>query len=96
MNLAVGGAGEYFPDGQGGKPWSNADPHAPNAFINAKGQWYPTWKGDDAALQIDSVKVWSLNQAQPTEAHFFWWASFTKTFILSMTYVLNQTLIKQG
>lgn len=43
LNLAVGGTGNYFPDGQGGKPWANADPHAPNAFYNAKGQWYPTW-----------------------------------------------------
>jgi len=39
MNLAVGGSNTYFPDGVGGKPWSNRDPHAPNAFYNAKGQW---------------------------------------------------------
>ncbi|TNV77979.1 hypothetical protein FGO68_gene3752 [Halteria grandinella] len=72
MNLAVGGTGNYFPDGQGGKPWANGDPHAPNAFYNAKGQWYPTWKGEDAALKIDSVRVWSLNTTtQATEERFF-------------------------
>lgn len=37
MNLAVGGSNAYFPDNYGGKPWSNSDPHAPNAFYNAKG-----------------------------------------------------------
>lgn len=73
MNLAVGGSGNYFPDGQGGKPWSNMDPHCPNAFYNSKGQWWPTWKGEDAALQIDSVKVWSLDPATnaETEESFF-------------------------
>ena len=60
MNLAVGGTNTYFPDGVGGKPWSNSDPHAPNSFYDAKGRWQPTWKGEDAALQVDSVKVWSL------------------------------------
>lgn len=58
INLACGGTNGYFPDGQGGKPWSTTDPHAVNSFYNAKGQWYPTWKGEDSALQIDSVKVW--------------------------------------
>jgi hypothetical protein len=36
MNLAVGGTNSYFPDGVGGKPWSNNDPHSVNAFYNAK------------------------------------------------------------
>ena len=36
---AVGGTADYFPDGQGGKPWNNKDEHAVNAFWNAKGQW---------------------------------------------------------
>lgn len=71
MNLAVGGTGNYFPDGVGGKPWNNADPHAPNTFYNAKGQWYPTWKGEDAALQVDSVSVWRIDPDTPAEEHFF-------------------------
>ena len=43
MNVAVGGTGGYFPDGDCGKPWSDKDSHAVNAFYNAKDQWYPTW-----------------------------------------------------
>ena len=70
MNLAVGGTNAYFPDGVGGKPWSNSDPRAPNAFYNAKGQWQPTWKGEDAALQVDSVKVWSLGPTGTEEVNF--------------------------
>lgn len=60
MNLAVGGTNGYFPDGQGNKPWSNTDSHSVNAFWNGRGQWQPTWKGEDCALQVDSVRVWSL------------------------------------
>eukprot|EP01105_Mastigella_eilhardi_P014569 TRINITY_DN3315_c0_g1_i2.p1 TRINITY_DN3315_c0_g1~~TRINITY_DN3315_c0_g1_i2.p1 ORF type:complete len:260 (+),score=29.43 TRINITY_DN3315_c0_g1_i2:413-1192(+) len=59
FNVAVGGTNGYFPDGVGGKPWSDADAHSVNSFYNAKGQWFPTWKDDAAALQIDYVKVWS-------------------------------------
>eukprot|EP00128_Syssomonas_multiformis_P016819 Colp12_sorted_trinity150504_noHs@18910 len=62
INLAVGGTANYFPDGVGGKPWSNSDPHSVNAFYNAKGQWYSTWKGEDSALVLDSINVWSLNK----------------------------------
>jgi beta-glucanase (GH16 family) len=61
FNLAVGGTNPYFPDGVGGKPWNNQDPHSVNSFYNNKGQWWQTWKGDDAALQIDWVKVYSLD-----------------------------------
>lgn len=60
FNLAVGGTNGYFPDGQGGKPWSDTDPHSVNAFNNAKNAWYSTWNGEDAALKIQSVKVWSF------------------------------------
>jgi hypothetical protein len=63
LNLAVGGTNGYFPDGQGGKPWSDTDSHSVNAFYNAKGAWYPTWNGEDAALQIDSINVWSFDTA---------------------------------
>ena len=70
FNLAVGGSNAYFPDGQGGKPWTNQDPHAPNSFYNAKGQWYQTWNGEDAALQIDWVRVFSLNNTQTHNEQF--------------------------
>lgn len=39
MNVAVGGTATYFEDGVGGKPWTNADPHAVNSFWNARGSW---------------------------------------------------------
>ena len=71
MNLAVGGSSNYFPDGQGGKPWANADQHSPNTFLNSKGQWYPTWKGEDAALQVDWIKVWSLGAKSTVEQESF-------------------------
>ena len=57
LNVAVGGACEYWPDGNG-KPWTNASPMAPKQFWDKRQTWYPTWKGDATAMQIDSVKVW--------------------------------------
>jgi hypothetical protein len=63
LNVAVGGTNTYFPDGQCGKPWSNADPHSVNAFWDNRGQWQPTWDlvGNDSAMQIKSVTVTSLD-----------------------------------
>jgi len=58
FNVAVGGTGGYFPDNVGNKPWSDKDPHAVNAFWSAADEWYSTWKGENAALQVDWVKVW--------------------------------------
>jgi len=58
MNVAVGGTASYFPDGMGGKPWNNQDPHAVNAFWNARNTWLPTWQGDHVAMQIDWVRVY--------------------------------------
>lgn len=57
FNVAVGGTNSYFPDGVGGKPWSNTSPHASADFWHGKGQWLPTWQGEDVAMQISSVKV---------------------------------------
>jgi beta-glucanase (GH16 family) len=61
LNLAVGGTSGYFPDGQGPKPWSDKSGKSTNEFWNARGAWQQTWKGEGAALKIDSVKVWSLD-----------------------------------
>jgi beta-glucanase (GH16 family) len=58
MNVAVGGTGSYFPDGLGGKPWSNKDEHAVNAFWNARHAWMNTWKGEQTAMKIDWVRVY--------------------------------------
>jgi len=60
MNVAVGGTNGYFPDGMGSKPWSDNDPHAVNNFWNAHSQWQSTWNGEDTAMKIDSVKIWSM------------------------------------
>ena len=63
MNVAIGGTNAYFPDGVGGKPWSDTDPHSVNAFWNNRGQWQQTWVGEGPALKVDSVKVWSFDDA---------------------------------
>jgi hypothetical protein len=64
FNVAVGGVNGYFPDGECGKPWSDMSSKASNDFWNTKSQWYPSWNypaTNDAAMKIDSVKVWSLD-----------------------------------
>jgi len=57
LNVAAGGTNGYFPD-DSNKPWKNTDPNAINAFWNAKDQWYPTWQGENCAMQIDYVHVY--------------------------------------
>ena len=64
INVACGGTTGYFPDGFG-KPWSNGDGHAVNAFYNNKTAWYSTWDGENSALQIDSVRVWTYGMQEP-------------------------------
>jgi beta-glucanase (GH16 family) len=58
FNVAVGGVNGYFPDGMGNKPWSDTSSHASGDFWNGAKQWLPTWNGEQAAMQIDWVKVW--------------------------------------
>jgi beta-glucanase (GH16 family) len=58
FNVAVGGTGGYFPDGMANKPWSNSDPNAVNSFWKSESSWYSTWKQEDAAMQIDWIKVY--------------------------------------
>ncbi|KAL4223162.1 3-glucan binding protein [Mactra antiquata] len=68
LNVAVGGTGGYFPDhyqSNPPKPWSDQSGTAARDFWNARGQWYPTWNpdknnGEDAAMQVDYIKVWKL------------------------------------
>ncbi|CAH1777181.1 unnamed protein product [Owenia fusiformis] len=59
LNVAVGG-NNYFPDGvpNSRKPWENKSRFAPGDFWKKKNDWYATWKGEDAAMQIKSVKIW--------------------------------------
>lgn len=59
LNVAVGGTNGYFPDGVGGKPWSDKAPNAFTQFAEAEQAWLPTWREDGgSAMQIDSVTVW--------------------------------------
>jgi len=57
MNVAVGGTNGYFPNGVAGKPWSDTSQHASSDFWNGKGQWLPSWSGDDVAMQVDSITI---------------------------------------
>jgi len=64
FNVAVGGVNGYFPDNDCNKPYSDMDGSAVNTFWNAKDQWFPSWnypETTDAAMKIDSVRVWSLD-----------------------------------
>lgn len=64
--MAVGGPGGFFPDNVynagGTKPWKNSDSEtsAAKKFWQQKSKWQPTWKGDDAAMIVDSVRMWQL------------------------------------
>lgn len=62
LNVAVGGTNGFFPDGipnEGyAKPWRNTDSNGPEKFWNSRDKWYPTWRGEDAAMQVESVKMW--------------------------------------
>jgi len=58
LNVAVGG--KFFPDGSG-KPWSNNDGWAAAAkFWKARDTWYPTWKGEAAAMAVDWIRIYDL------------------------------------
>ena len=59
FNLAVGGTNGYFPDGMGGKPWTDDSTTAFLDFNNNLDAITQTWgEGNDSGLQIRSVKVW--------------------------------------
>ncbi|CAG7835655.1 unnamed protein product [Allacma fusca] len=62
MNLAVGGTNSYFQDNlpNSKKPWRNSSPLAALDFWNSRSDWLPTWDGENAALQVDYVRVWAL------------------------------------
>ena len=70
LNVAAGGTNGYFPDGECGKPWSDLDPVAVNTFYNSYGAWYSTWdypNTNQAAMKIDSIQVWSLDETEEQE-----------------------------
>lgn len=61
----MGGVQGYFEEGKCGKPWSNMGNNASFDFYQAKGAWWETWNypaTNDAAMKIDWVKVWSIDE----------------------------------
>ena len=65
MNVAVGGVTGFFPDAPN-KPWQNDHSHTVNQFYDAKDDWYPTWDGENSALQVDSVRIWTYSDDDDT------------------------------
>ena len=59
LNVAVGGQNGFFPDVPE-KPWKNSSPTAMKDFWEAKDQWYPTWNGEDAAMKVNYIRAWKL------------------------------------
>nr|XP_054764484.1 beta-1,3-glucan-binding protein-like isoform X1 [Lytechinus pictus] len=61
LNVAVGGV-NYFGDTatyDPPKPWTNDSPTASRDFWNAKDDWLPTWNGEEAAMQVNYVRVYA-------------------------------------
>ncbi|CAH1789420.1 unnamed protein product [Owenia fusiformis] len=73
-NVAVGGTNGFLPDNSkatnnGGypKPYNNSDyGSGQSKFWDAREQWLPTWKGEDAALQIKSVRIYQTDSQMPS------------------------------
>ena len=68
LNVAVGGTNSYFPDdvvnnGNQSKPWTNTGPgNKMQQFWDKHDQWYPTWEGEDAAMQVKWIRVYQKPQ----------------------------------
>merc|ERR1711976_308114 len=71
MNVAVGRTNGFFPDSWTNypypKPWSNQSPTAPREFWQGRGNWQPTWNGEDAAMAVNYVRVWKTRPDDETE-----------------------------
>nr|CAE54585.1 (1,3)-beta-d-glucan binding protein [Suberites domuncula] len=86
LNLAVGGTGGFFPDGDG-KPWMNSQSNAVNSFYDARDEWFPTWT---QSFQIDSVRVWTYQDVSPVTTT----STTTSSAIGTLVYLLtNSTLL---
>ncbi|CAC5391820.1 Beta-1,3-glucan-binding protein [Mytilus coruscus] len=58
LNVAVGGG--FFSSGcqyDHTRPWSNSSPRKEREFWDHRGEWLPTWHGDNAAMQIDYIEM---------------------------------------
>ncbi|CAH1801999.1 unnamed protein product [Owenia fusiformis] len=64
MRVAVGGTNGFFSDDFTNspyrKPWSDTSSTAAKDFWFKRNNWYPTWEGEDAAMQVDYVRVWKM------------------------------------
>lgn len=60
MNVAVGSNKFFFEGLTPKKPWGKDDARAKLEFWKAREEWHPTWKGDEAAMKVDYVRVWKL------------------------------------
>ncbi|WVQ83051.1 hypothetical protein IAT38_005189 [Cryptococcus sp. DSM 104549] len=61
IDLAVGSGDGWFPDGEGGKPWTDDSASAMSDFWAARSKWAETSWSDDETVRgfaIDSVKMW--------------------------------------
>ncbi|KAK2740536.1 hypothetical protein FQN57_006039 [Myotisia sp. PD_48] len=58
LNVAIGSRNGWFPDGIGGKPWTDAG-LASADFHKSLDKFYPTWPEDSTrGMTIKSVKMW--------------------------------------
>lgn len=58
LNVAAGGG--FFSDGaqyNTPKPWHRGSSHPMRDFWEHRGDWLPTWHGDDVAMLIDYVEM---------------------------------------
>jgi len=62
IQLAVGGTSGWFPDNDGGKPWTDGSLTAMYDFANAQSTWWSEWPSsvDDRAFRVDWVKMWKM------------------------------------
>lgn len=60
LNVAVGGAHGYFPNGIGDKPWTDGTNTEMRDFNNALPRVLQTWdlQGVESAMAVKSVRVW--------------------------------------
>ena len=57
MNVAVGA--EFFPDSLNyghARPWGDSD-HQLRSLWERRGEWLPTWHGENVAMAIDYVEM---------------------------------------
>ncbi|XP_069695954.1 beta-1,3-glucan-binding protein-like [Periplaneta americana] len=59
FNVAIGGY--FFPDEWDPHPWSWFSGHTMRDFWEGRSEWLPTWNGEQAAMKVDYIRVFSLD-----------------------------------